>query len=358
MSIEEIARRSGCETSLQLYDVMRVLARCGIGKELENKHFTKNDGMELLRRDQGPSLGHMFGYFASDELIRSLSSLGAAVKQGKPAFVLEHGMTHFTYMSDLERRYDPSKMSEGTSIHKIGSDERRGELANNYHNGMKYYTYLTTLPNVPDIKNVYNVFPWSTCNKLADIGGSSGIFLASILKLPGCEHVKGYVIDYSETVEKAKANVQDLGISERRILFAGHDFTKPFPSELCLQFDTIVFKNTFGMYLGDESLSRKTLSNCCNLFPSSGGRLLIIDSAIPDDKDPDIGINGFELGTHSLHRMSVMGTPFLTKNEWKQRLLVLGSEMGYQVVKVYDTFHGCSTIIELSWNPKIESARA
>ncbi|XP_028512910.1 uncharacterized protein LOC110232448 [Exaiptasia diaphana] len=160
MSIEEIATKSGCQSSTQLYALMRLLARWGIGRELENKHFTKNESMEVLRRDKGPSVGHAFEYYCSEEHYSALRSLGSCVKQGKPAFILEHGMDHFTYMYDLVKCYDQSKMFEGSSEHKIGSDDRRREFADNYSSAMLHFSHLAAPSDKTGVNTVYNVFPW------------------------------------------------------------------------------------------------------------------------------------------------------------------------------------------------------
>ena len=351
MSIEEIAAKSGCQTSTQLYAVMRLLARWGIGKEIENKHFKKNESMELLRRDKGPSLGHYFIYQSGDEHFSALRSLGACVKHGKPSFVLTHGMDHFTYMYDLEKCYDQAKMFDGSSEHKIGSDERRSEFAENYSSAMAKITSLTLFPNKVDVKTVYSVFLWSTCQKLADVGGSLGGFLASILKLPGCEHIQGYVLELPDVVKEAKSKIVDLRIPERRIEFLDYDFTKPIPSDLGLQADTVMFKNVLSMYACDHKLMSKILSNCRNMFPSKGGRLLIIDYMVGNENDSNVGINGFENDALSIHWLSISGIRLLTKQEWVENLKIAGGELGYQMEAVHDTFPGGKAILELSYKP-------
>ncbi|KXJ10491.1 Aclacinomycin 10-hydroxylase RdmB [Exaiptasia diaphana] len=350
-SIEEIAAKSGCKTSTQLYAVMRLLARWKIGKEVENKHFAKNESMELLRRDKGPSIGHLFEYHSSEEHVSALRSLGSCVKQGKPAFVLDHGMNHVEYMYNLEKCYDQTKMYEGTSEFKIGSDDRRREFADNYSSAVAYYSQLLALPG-RTFKNVYEAFPWSTCHKLVDIGGSLGSYLASILKLPGCEHIQGYVLDLPDVVEEARTKIQELGIPEHRIKFVKYDFTKPFPSDLILQADTIMFKNTLSMFVFDHKLVIEILSNCRKLFPSKGGRLLINDCMALEDKDENVGINGFETDAQSIHWLSICGGPLLTKRDWIERIQVLGKDLGYQPVQFYDTFVGGQIGAR---NPKIKS---
>lgn len=103
LSIEEIASQAGCQTSDKIYAVMKVLTQWGIGEEREDKHFVTNEVMELLRRDNGPSVGHLFEYHCGDEHYSSLRCLGASIKTSDSAFVLEHGMDHFTYMNSLQK---------------------------------------------------------------------------------------------------------------------------------------------------------------------------------------------------------------------------------------------------------------
>jgi len=85
--------------------------------------------------------------------------------------------------------YDEEKKFKGIADCNIGSDERRKEFAECYSKANSYNTYLIVLPDKPGINNLYRVFPWSTCETLVDMGGGSGYFIASILKLPECDPV-------------------------------------------------------------------------------------------------------------------------------------------------------------------------
>jgi len=112
------------------------------------------------------------------------------VKYGQPAFLCEHGMTHLQYMFGVNQLpYDEEKKFKGIADCNIGSDERRKEFAECYSKANSYNTYLIVLPDKPGINNLYRVFPWSTCETLVDMGGGSGYFIASILKLPECDPV-------------------------------------------------------------------------------------------------------------------------------------------------------------------------
>ncbi|KAK3735656.1 hypothetical protein QZH41_002556 [Actinostola sp. cb2023] len=356
LSIEDIAIKSGCKSSKQLYPIMKVLAQWEIGKELENKHFAKNQAMELLRRDKGPSLGHLVEYFCSEEHFSAMRYMAECVRNGQQAFVLEHGMSHFDYMNDTEKcSYDKEKMFKGSSEHLIGSHERRKELADNYQSAMTYYSYLEFLPDIQGVNNVYKAFPWSTCNRLVDMGGCSGYFLATLLQQPGCEHIQGYVVDLPDVIDEAQQNIQNFGIPEHRIEFIKHDFTKPFPRDLQLQVDTVVFKSVIAMFIFDKEVMIKIFRNCRSLFPKDGGKIIIIDYCSPDAQDTEhnVGINGLQLGFQSVHFLSICSTDRSSKSEWVANLKEIGSMSGYQVTNVYDTFEGSCKVFELSCNNKL-----
>ncbi|KAK3733239.1 hypothetical protein QZH41_002011 [Actinostola sp. cb2023] len=356
LSIEDIAIKSGCTSSKQLYPIMKLLAQWGIGKELENKHFAKNQAMELLRRDKGPSLGHLVEYLCSEEHFSAMRSMAECVRNGQQAFVLEHGMSHTDYMNDTEKcSYAKEKMFKGSSEHLIGSHERRKEMAENHQNAMAYSSYLDLLPDIQGVNNVYTAFPWSTCNRLVDMGGCSGYFLATVLQLPGCEHIQGYVVDLPDVIDEAQQNIQNLGIPEHRIEFMKHDFTKPFSRDLQLQVDTVMFKSVMSMFIFDHGKMIEIFRHCRSLFPKEGGRILIIDNCSPDagDTEHNVGINGIQIGSLSVHMLSISGLGKLSKSEWVANLKEIGSKSGYQVTQVYDTFEGGCKVYELSCNPTL-----
>ena len=79
------------------------MTQWGIGEELSEKDFKANRAMELLRRDKGPSLGHMVGYYASDEVWAAMLAFPEAVKDsGDTAFERAHGMNLYNYMYRAE----------------------------------------------------------------------------------------------------------------------------------------------------------------------------------------------------------------------------------------------------------------
>lgn len=322
---------------------------CVLGKELENKHFVSNPGMELLRRDKGPSLGHMVSYYSSEEHFSALRHLPESVRKGEPAFILEHGMTHYEYMNDIKDcPYEASKMFKGSSMHPIGSDERRKELAEVYLDGMAHTTTISTPENIIGVKNIFEAFPWSTCNTVADVGGSTGIFLASILKRPGCEHIQGYVIELPNMVDKALGNLSTLGVSPDRITFIKQDMLKPLPIN-DVQADTVVVKSVV-FSLKDEQEHITFLKNCRCLFKTpSEGRLLVINQCTPNagDTEHNTGDDGQQIGFLNVHMLSITCNSYKTVQDASDVLKDMANKAGFELNRTYDTFVGGYTIFEL-----------
>lgn len=350
LSIEEIATKTSCKSSKQLYPIMRVLAQWGIGKELPKKYFTSNEAMDLLRLDKGPSLGHLVSNYASEEHLMAMRSLPKCVREGTPAFELEHGMTLYEYMNDItNKHYDASKKSSGASKDPVGSDERREERAKTNVSAMVSLSNLAILPN-QEVNNIYKAFPWSTCSKLVDMGAGAGHFLASVLKQPNCEHIEGYIVDLPYVIDQAQEQFSSFGVLEHRINFIKQDFTKPFPDELLLEVDTVMFMNIIGYFLKDIEKVTTILKNARSLFSKNGGKLLIIENCCPDpgDLNNNVGINGRQLGYHSIHFLTVAGVGFYSKSELIGVLDDIGSKSGYKLAQVYDTFAGGFNIFELT----------
>ncbi|KAK3735679.1 hypothetical protein QZH41_011986, partial [Actinostola sp. cb2023] len=170
---------------------------------------------------------------------------------GQAAFVLEHGMNHFDYMNRTEKcSYDKEKMFQGSSEHLIGSHERRKEMADNYQscNGISGHGWMFRL-----------LFSQLFCSNQA------------------ASTSKDMFVDLPDVIDEAQQNIQNLGIPEHRIEFIKHDFTKPFPRDLQLQVDTVVFKNIMSMFIFDHDKVIEIFRNCRSVFHKKGGRMLIID---------------------------------------------------------------------------------
>lgn len=147
VSIQEIAKRTGCRTDEQIYKIMRTMAQWGIGEEVSGeKCFKANRAMELLRRDKGPSLGHMVAYYGSDEVWSSMLVFPEAVKNGDAAFEPAHGMNIYDYLYKVDTpEYVPGKATTENLVGDLGSQKRKCEFAHNYDHAMNMLSQLELL---------------------------------------------------------------------------------------------------------------------------------------------------------------------------------------------------------------------
>jgi len=94
--------------------------------------------MELLRRDKGPSLGHMVAYYGSDEVGSSVLVFPYAVKNGDIAFKLSHGM-NIDYMNKIDTpEYGRVKATAENLVQEVGLRQRRCEFAHDYDRAMNW----------------------------------------------------------------------------------------------------------------------------------------------------------------------------------------------------------------------------
>ena len=162
VSIQEIAQRTACHTDEKIYKVLRTMAQWGIGEELIEKHFKANRAMELLRRDKGPSLGHMVGYYASDEVWAAMLAFPQAVKDGgDTAFERAHGMNLYDYIYRAEElEYSSPTKSEGMAS-DMGTKQRRSEFAQSYDRAISMLSQMELDSAQPTL---FTMYPWVMCD--------------------------------------------------------------------------------------------------------------------------------------------------------------------------------------------------
>ena len=347
VSIQEIAERTGCHTYEKLYKIMRTMAQWGIGEELSEKNFKANRAMELLRRDKGPSLGHMVGYFVSDEVWAAMLALPEVIKHGGDgaghgAFEITHGMSLYDYMFKVEElEYSPDKTKTGNPASEMGTKQRRSEFANNYDHAMNMLSQMELQSAQP---SVFAVYPWDKCNRIMDIGGGEGQFLSRILQLPGCEHTHGVLFEFPDVVKRAKVFFAKESIADSRVTLLGGDILKNAPQSK--EVDTITAKNLCVIFTEDEMV--KVLENCRQVL-AKGGKFIIVNSCNPEagDTDHNVGITGLHQAFRGIHTMTLYKTGnYRTKSEWIHLIGRLCTRVAFQLKHVYETGDG-PTLFEL-----------
>lgn len=343
VSIQEIAERTGCRTDDKIYKLMRTMAQWGIGEELSHKRFQANRAMELLRRDNGPSLGHMVSYYGSDEVWTAMLGLPEAIKHGgNTAFELVHGMNLYDYMYKVEElEYCTDKRKLGDVVSEMGTKERRREFADNYDRAMNMLSQLELHNAQP---SVFTVYPWDKCKRIMDIGGGEGQFLSRILKLPGCVQTHGLLFDFPDVIERAKEFTAKQNISDSRVTLICGDILKDAPQTK--QVDAIIVKNLFVIFTQEQMV--EVLETCRQVL-TKDGKFIIVNSCNPEAGDTDHNVvrTGLYPGFRGIHIMTLckMGN-FRTKSEWLHLIDWLCARVAFQLKQVYETGDG-PTLFEL-----------
>ena len=343
VSIQEIAERTGCRTDEKIYKVMRTMAQWGIGEELSEKSFKANRAMELLRRDKGPSLGHMVSYYGSDEIWTAMLALPEAIKHGgDTAFEIAHGMNLYDYMYKVESlEYSANETKPRDAASEMGSKQRRREFADNYDRAMNMLSQLELHNAQP---SVFAVYPWDKCNRIMDIGGGEGQFLSRILKLPGCEHTHGVLFDLPDVIEHAEVFLAKEDITKSRVTLISGDILKDVPQSK--EVDAIIVKNLFVIFTEEEMI--KVLENCRNVL-ANDGKFIIVNSCNPEagDTNHNVTETGLHPGFRGIHIMTLckMGN-CRTKSEWLHLIGRLCTRVAFELKQVYETGDG-PTLFEL-----------
>ena len=338
MSIDEIAEKTGCTTSGQLYRVLSALAQWGIGVEKEDKHFAANRAIELLRRDQGPSMGNVVAYINSDQIWAAMMEFPEAVKSGRLAFEMAHGMNVYEYMAGGK----PAKTGtthKGILEHGMGSKERKEEFGRNYDLAM---AQLSKLELQNSRSSIFDVYPWNKWNKIMDVGGGEGHFLISILNTPGCQNVQGILFDFPNVVARARELPVFQGELKNRVELVEGDALKGFPESL--EVDLIVAKNFFTILSEQKML--QVLENGRKVLTGKQGRFLVVNSCLDTSlRHTATGIQPAFRGIHNTTLCKTGHSP--TKSELLQVMERLCTKVAFKMGGVYDTNGGGPTIFEL-----------
>ena len=163
--------------------------------------------MELLRREKGPSLGHMVAYYGSNEVCSSVGFSWCGQKRWYSVWACswhEHLRLH---VQNLHPRVWSCKSNNGESRTRSGFAAKKVRIRT-----WLWPSYDLELHSSQP--SVFTLYPWGRCMRIMDIRGGEGQFLSRTLKLPGCEHVNADLFDFPDVIERAKKFLAKEGIPD------------------------------------------------------------------------------------------------------------------------------------------------
>ncbi len=259
-----------------LYRLLRALASSGVFREDEQRQFSLTPLSELLRHDQPGSMAALalmrgdWQYQAWSELLHSIRTGEAAFNHafGEPIF------DHLARMPEHGEVFDQAMVG-------VHGRETHAMLA---------------------------AYDFSTIGLLADVGGGNGSVLIEVLK--HSPTTRGVLFDRADVIERARANVNAAGLSDRCEFVSG-DFFQSVPAGA----DAYLLRHIIHDW--DDDRSATILQNCYRAM-SSGARLLIAEFVLPDGPQP------FQGKWFDLAMLAITGGQERTETEYRRLLDAAG----------------------------------
>jgi len=234
---EELANATGTHAP-SLYRVLRALGSVGVFAEDDEERFTLTPLGNTLCTDAPGSLRHFAIEVLGQNHYNAWDRVMYSVKTGATAFNHVYGVSKWQFHAEHTeeaRIFDEAMASFNTVV--------AGAVVGSYD--------------------------FSSSEKLVDVGGGDGSFLAAILEAN--PRLRGVLLDQRHVTDSAQRRFKRLGMAERCEVVAG-DFFSSVPNG-----DTYILK--WIVHDWDDPFSAAILKNCCFAM-SDGGRVLIVESVL------------------------------------------------------------------------------
>lgn len=238
-TLNELAKETECDETA-LYRLLRAVTSVGIFEEKEDGTFELNDFGSTLLSDV-PGSVKPWALANMGEHFKAFGNLTYGIKTGKVPFDDAHGIPVWEYYTkNPEAGANLAKAMAGMS----------GAV----------------------LKAIIEVYDFKPYKKITDIGGGNGALLFTVLD--AAPDSFGIVFDQPYVVEQT-VNLIPIEMKHRCMTMGGSFF-----EELPADQDLYMTKWVIHDWNDEESI--RILKNIHKVMPS-GGKLLIIDSVIPDD---------------------------------------------------------------------------
>jgi hypothetical protein len=250
---DDLAQATKTDASA-LYRVMRLLVGVGLFEETTAREFRLTPLGAGLRTDIPGSMGAMALMHLDSAKWRSWDDLAYSVRTGETAFPHVHGVEIFEY---LRRRPDAARAFQ------------QAMTANTARSGAA----------------ITQTYDFSGAERLIDVGGGHGLFLATILQT--YPTLRGVLFDQPDVVQGASATLATAGVADRCEIVGGDFFAEvPDGGDIYLLRQII--------HDWDDTRATLILSNCRRAMPASG-KALVVESAISEDYQQSLPVLQLDL---------------------------------------------------------------
>ena len=239
-SAAELAQKKGLHAP-SLYRLLRALASLGIFSEQSDGRFVQTPMSDALRSDVPYSMRGMARMVNRPWSIRAWTELEHSLRTGDSAFEHVHGTQGFDYLTK-----HPQEM----------------EI---FANAMSSFTAQVGAA-------VADAYDFSSIRTLADIGGSHGMVLATVLaKYPA---LKGILFDLPPVVAGAESVLSSRGVASR-VERVGGDFFKGVPKGA----DAYLMKHILHDWSDEDSIR---ILKRIHEAAEKGAKLLLVEGVVSD----------------------------------------------------------------------------
>ncbi len=230
-----------------LHRLLRALASAGVFAQTEPGSFALTPMADLLRSDRPDSMRALARMYGSEQY-QAWGGLLDSIRDGKPAFDHVFGTSYFTYLA---------AHPDASSI---------------FNDAMTGWTAQLS-------GAVAAAYAFSGPGRVVDVGGGTGLLLATILKAaPG---LQGTLFELSHVTEQADAYLRATPTGDRCTVVAGDFFDAVPGGGSCYVLAQI-------LHDWDDGHCAKILRNCRDaMLPDA--KLLIIEQVIPPHNEPSLG---------------------------------------------------------------------
>jgi hypothetical protein len=244
---DELAARTGTHAP-SLYRFLRTIAGFGIVTESEAHEFDLTPLGEALKTGAPGAARSTLLAFGGPAFWRTWEEIGYSLETGKPAFDRVWGMPFFDYLAE---RPDAAAHFSEAMIGFHGSEP-------------------------PTVAEAYD---FSGIGTVVDVGGATGNMLAALLtRHPG---LRGVLFDQPHVVGAAPALLKERGV-EARVEIETGSFFEGVPAGG----DAYLLSHIFHDWTEEQCL---TILGHCRRAMGSKGRLLIVETVLPEGDTPHQG---------------------------------------------------------------------
>ncbi|EDX84454.1 O-methyltransferase, putative [Synechococcus sp. PCC 7335] len=296
-SVDSLAEQTNTDAD-RLYFILRGLAHVDILEEKPGRIFAPTEASSLLVTNKAPSAGHLAMHLIEPAQWDAWKVLPEALEKGVVPFELANGKGVYPYCYENE-------WSKDTFI--------------------KAMSFLTD----SQVEGLLEAYDFGQYKCVMDVGGGQGGLIASIVKRYGC---KGILFDLPDVAHTAKDYIAKRGVDPDVIEIKTGNVFESIPQGA----DAIVMKHFISAWSDVDA--KKILANCKVALPADG-RLILLQSFVPDIDEPKIEADGIMPGIFAVQiNVATPGGGWRTKKQFQ----TLFEESGFKLERTIRTSNSLS----------------